>query len=76
MIHSFLNDLDTWYIVIILFFSMLTAWIGYKIGLKKTNSENKNVEISSSLLGLLALILGFTFAMAGSLYENSKKQFN
>lgn len=73
MIHSFLNDLDTWYIVIILYFSMLTAiWIGYKIGLKKTKLENKNAEISSSLLGLLALILGFTFAMAGSRYENRK----
>ena len=31
-----------------------------------------NPEISSSLLGLLALILGFTFAMAGSRYENRK----
>ena len=73
MIHSFLNDLDAWYIVIILFFLMLTAvWLGYKIGLKKTKLENKNTEISSSLLGLLALILGFTFAMAGSRYENRK----
>ncbi len=52
---------------------MLTAvWIGYKIGLKKTKTDNKNAEISSSLLGLLALILGFTFAMAGSRYENRK----
>ena len=73
MTHTFLNDLDTWHIVIVLFFSMLAAvWIGYKIGLKKTKSENKNAEISSSLLGLLALILGFTFAMAGSRYENRK----
>jgi len=73
MIHSFLNDLETPYIVISLFFSMLAAiWIGYKIGLKKTKTDNKNSEISSSLLGLLALILGFTFAMAGSRYENRK----
>ena len=73
MIHSLLNDLDALYIAIILFFSMLTAiWIGYKIGLKKTITDNKNSEISSSLLGLLALILGFTFAMAGSRYENRK----
>jgi hypothetical protein len=73
MIHSFLNDLDAFYIVIILFFSMLLAiWIGYKIGLKYTKSDFKNNEISSSLLGLLALILGFTFAMAGSRYENRK----
>ena len=73
MIHSFLNDLDAFYIVLILFFSMLiTIWIGYKLGLKKVKSETKNSEISSSLLGLLALILGFTFAMAGSRFENRK----
>ena len=73
MIHSLLFDLDAVYIVIILFFSMLIAvWIGYKTGLKKTKTENKNPEISSSLLGLLALILGFTFAMSGSRYENRK----
>ena len=73
MTHSFLNDLDALYIVIILFFSMLAAvWIGYKMGLKKTKTENKNSEISSALLGLLALILGFTFAMSGSRYENRK----
>jgi hypothetical protein len=73
MIHSLLFDLDASYIVIILFFLMLIAvWIGYKIGLKKTKTDNKNSELSSSLLGLLALILGFTFAMAGSRYENRK----
>lgn len=73
MIHSFLNDLDAFYIVLILFFSMLIAiWIGYKFGLKKVKTESKNAEISSSLLGLLALILGFTFAMAGSRYEGRK----
>ncbi|QBN19221.1 hypothetical protein [Flavobacterium nackdongense] len=73
MIHSFLNDIDAGIIVLILFFSMLIAvGTGYRIGLRKTKSDNKNAEISSSLLGLLALILGFTFAMAGSRYENRK----
>ncbi len=73
MIHSFLNDLDAFYIVLFLFFSMLIAiWIGYKFGLKKVKTESKNADVSSSLLGLLALILGFTFAMAGSRYENRK----
>jgi hypothetical protein len=73
MIHSFLFDLEAVYIIVILFFLMLGAiWIGYKIGLKKTKTDNKNSEISSALLGLLALILGFTFAMAGSRYENRK----
>lgn len=73
MIHSFLFDLDAIYLIVILFFSMLAAiWIGYKTGLKKTKTDNKNSEISSALLGLLALILGFTFAMSGSRYENRK----
>lgn len=73
MLHSFLNDLDASYIVLSLFFSMLfTIWFGYKLGFKKVKTESKNSEISSSLLGLLALILGFTFAMAGARYENRK----
>jgi len=73
MIHSVLFDLDAIYIIIILFFLMLFAvWIGYKTGLKKTKTDNKNSEISSALLGLLALILGFTFAMSGSRYESRK----
>jgi len=73
MIHSFLFDLDAEFIVVILFFLMLIAiWFGYKTGLKKTKTDNKNAEISSSLLGLLALILGFTFAMAGSRYDSRK----
>ncbi|MBX9806349.1 MAG: hypothetical protein K2X95_00975 [Flavobacteriaceae bacterium] len=73
MTHSFLNDLDALYIVIILFFSMITTvWIGHKFGLKKTKSEATNTELSSSLLGLLALLMAFTFGMAGSRYENRK----
>jgi hypothetical protein len=51
---------------------LFAIWFGYKIGLKKTKTDNKNAEISSSLLGLLALILGFTFAMAGSRYDSRK----
>lgn len=74
MIHSFLNDLDAVVIVVILFFLMLTAvGLGYRIGLNKTKLDDKNAEISSSLLGLLALILGFTFAMAGARFENRKQ---
>jgi hypothetical protein len=73
MTHTFLNDLDALYIVLFLFLLMLsTIWIGYKIGLNKEKTAAKNSEISSSLLGLLALILGFTFAMSGSRYEDRK----
>ena len=52
---------------------LASIWTGYKLGLKKTKTDNKNSEISSALLGLLALILGFTFAMAGSRYENRRE---
>ncbi|WP_310377409.1 hypothetical protein [Flavobacterium sp.] len=73
MKHSLLNDLDANYIVIILFFIMLVAvWIGFKLGYKKTKSESRNPELLSSLLGLFALLLAFTFGMAGSRYENRK----
>ena len=74
MTHTFLYDLDAIYIIVVLFFLMLASiWTGYKLGLKKTKTDNKNSEISSALLGLLALILGFTFAMAGSRYENRRE---
>lgn len=73
MKHSFLFDLDAKYIVIFLFFSMLLAInIGYRFGVKKTKTDSDNSGILSSLLGLLALILAFTFGMSGSRYENRK----
>lgn len=73
MRHSFLNDFDAFFIVMILFFLMIiTVWIGYKLGLKKLKTDSKNNELSSSLLGLLALLMAFTFGMAGSRYENRK----
>lgn len=73
MKHSFLFDLDAKYIVIFLFFSMLLAMnIGYRFGTRKTKTDSDNSGILSSLLGLLALLLAFTFGMSGSRYENRK----
>ncbi len=73
MIHSLLFDLDAVYIVIILFFSMLAAvWIGYKIAHKKPEVESMASEILSPLLGLLALLLAFTFGMSNSRYDDRK----
>lgn len=73
MKHSFLFDLDAKYIVIFLFFAMLLAInLGYRFGVKKTKTDSDNSGILSSLLGLLALILAFTFGMSGSRYENRK----
>jgi hypothetical protein len=73
MKHSFLFDLDASYIVIFLFFSMLLAIrIGYTIGFKKPKKDSDDFGILSSLLGLVALLLAFTFGMAGSRYENRR----
>ena len=49
MIHSFLFDLDAAFIVLLLFFLMLFAiWFGYKIGLKKTKTDNKILKLVDS----------------------------
>lgn len=73
MTHTLLDDLDAFYVVLILFFLMIIAvWVGNHFGLKKIKTESTNTELSSSLLGLLALLLAFTFGMAGSRYENRK----
>ncbi len=73
MIHSVLNDLDAKYIVIILFFSMLVAvWIGYKMASKNLKASSMASELLSPLLGLLALLLAFTFGMSNSRYDDRK----
>lgn len=73
MKHSFLFDLDARYIVVFLFFAMLLAInVGYRFGVKKTKTDSDNSGILSSLLGLLALILAFTFGMSGSRFETRK----
>jgi hypothetical protein len=73
MVHSFLNDLDTLLIIIILFCLMLVAvWMGYKIALKKPKGSANDSELLSPLLGLLALILAFTFGMSNTRYDNRK----
>lgn len=73
MIHSLLFDLDAFYIVIILFFSMLAAvWIGYKMAFKKPEVNSIASDLLSPLLGLLALLLAFTFGMSNSRYDDRK----
>jgi hypothetical protein len=51
---------------------IIAVWIGHKLGLKKIKTDTTNTELSSSLLGLLALLMAFTFGMAGSRFENRK----
>jgi hypothetical protein len=73
MRHSFLFDLDANYIVLILLFLMLIAiWIGFKTGINKEKANSNDSNILSSLLGLYALLLAFTFGMSGTRYENRK----
>ncbi len=73
MIHSLLFDLDAVYIVIILFFSMLAAvWIGYKMASKNSETSTMGSELLSPLLGLLALLMAFTFGMSNSRYDDRK----
>ena len=73
MKHSFLFDLDAVYIVLVLFFTMLiTLAIGYRLGRKSKKNRSDDSGILASLLGLFALLIAFTFGMAGSRFENRK----
>jgi hypothetical protein len=73
MNHSFLYDTDAVIIAIVLFLLMFIAIkTGFAIGSKKAVPEADHSGILSALLGLLALLLAFTFGMAGSRYEARK----
>jgi hypothetical protein len=73
MKHTFLFDIDAIYIVLFLFFAMLiTLIVGYKLGVKSKKISSDDSGILASLLGLFALLIAFTFGMAGSRFENRK----
>jgi hypothetical protein len=73
MKHSALYDTPSWLIGILLFILMFSAIrIGFRIGMKKAKPESDDSGILASLLGLLALLLAFTFGMAGARYETRK----
>lgn len=75
--HDFtlLQSIPTFLIGIILFFLLIGFYIlGYRVRLRMiTHSENQTVEdlgaINGTLLGLLALLLAFTFSMSNSRYD-------
>ena len=80
MNNSLLYQTPAEIIVLLLFIAMLIFyWIGYKIHQYqiKKNTESAKTEslgtIEGSLLGLLALLLSFTFNMADSRY-NARRQ--
>ena len=69
-------DIDSWIIATILFVSMTMAIeLGYRIGLKILNkvSEPSRTHVNAiqgSLLGILALLLGFTFSLGLQRYDS------
>ncbi|GEP49992.1 hypothetical protein FNO01nite_06640 [Flavobacterium noncentrifugens] len=73
MKHSFLYDTDALIIVSALFVLMFAAIkTGYKISSGRSKPDSDHSGILSSLLGLLALLLAFTFGMSGSRYDSRK----
>jgi len=69
----------TYIIIILLFCAILCIhWIGYRIKQKRIaeNKLNKNENlgpVEGSLLGLLALLLSFTFSMSSARYDNRRQ---
>src|SRR5262245_61176946 len=56
---------------------MLALEVGFRLGLRRqANADEPDkthaITLHGAVLGLLALLLGFTFAMAVSRYENRK----
>lgn len=74
MRHSLLYNLNAFYIVSGLLIAMIgTLALGYRLGLRKTDRESDYSTMISSLLGLLGLLLAFTFGMSGSRYESRRQ---
>src|SRR5688572_27613038 len=74
MKHSILLDTDAIYICIFLFLAMvIVLTIGYNLGDKSKRESANDSGILGSLLGLFALLLAFSFGMAGSRFENRKE---
>lgn len=79
MNETFIYQTPAWILTILLFVSMLLMnWIGYKIR-KIEIAKNKVLTndglgtIQASLLGLLALLLSFTFGMSSSRYDHRRE---
>ena len=78
MNETLLYKTPAWIIVILLFISMLAIhWVGYRFRIIETKN-NKSLtnevigSIVASLLGLLALLLSFTFNMASTRYDSRR----
>ncbi|WP_413580710.1 hypothetical protein [Bdellovibrio sp. HCB288] len=58
-----------WVVVLLL----VAAFVGYKCGKRFGVPDSNSSLIPTSILGLLALILGFTFSMSVTRYENRQR---
>src|SRR6188768_2151892 len=73
MEHSILFDTDAIFICLFLFLAMgATISIGYYFGKRSKRTFSNESGIVSSLMGLFALLLAFSFGMSGSRFENRK----
>lgn len=73
MKHSILLDTDALYISIFLFLLMaLILFFSYSLGEKSKKMSTDDSGILGSMVGLFALLLAFSFGMAGSRFENRK----
>ncbi|MEK2690319.1 bestrophin-like domain [Bdellovibrio sp. GT3] len=52
---------------------LVAAFVGYKFGKRFGVPDSNSSMIPTSILGLLALILGFTFSMSVNRFENRQK---
>ncbi len=80
MAQELLYNLDLWFIfgVSIVFFLMGDE-LGFRLGRRKRptvdeDARSQIITIQGAMLGLLALLLGFTFSMAMSRFEVRKQQ--
>jgi hypothetical protein len=73
--YSFLSHFESWQITICVVLGMIVFyWAGHlimrRVMLKKIPGENKTTNaVEGSLLGLLALLLGFSFSLSNSRYD-------
>lgn len=76
---SFIDFISPWVIGLILFFVLILAFVaGFRTRKRKVKKdptlEHEDLgSISSTLLGLLALILAFTFSMANSRFDTRRE---
>lgn len=67
-------ELDAWLAALVLAALMIIAWlIGWRIGLRRATLEKGNgVNLTDAIMGLFALLLGFTVSMSLSKHDQRR----